>query len=190
MKLSCGNCQTNYQVADEKIPAKGARANCPNCGLPILIPGSGSSDSSSSLLSGAGVSGPDYEQTMAYDFSEVDQSQTEISAFLEKISDREPFIQEGMSFFLKDIQTGEEFPLPGAEVTVGRSGSDINVGDPEVSRKHCLLKVFGDRMVIIDLESTNGTYFQGKKIMTTTLGVMEQFSIGNTTLEFCRKNYT
>ena len=122
-----------------------------------------------------------------YDFSEVDQSRTEISAFLEKISQREPFVEEGLVLSLRDIQTGEEYPLPGAQVTVGRRGANINVDDPEVSRSHCLIKVFGDRAVILDLESTNGTYVHGKKVMTASLGISEQFTIGNTTVELIKK---
>jgi predicted Zn finger-like uncharacterized protein len=185
MKLTCSNCQTNYQIADEKIPAKGARANCPNCGQLILIPGGGSDSKSSSILPGA--SEVDFGQTMAYDFSEVDQSRTEISALLEKISEREPFIEEGLVLSLKDIQTGEEYPLPVAQVTVGRRGANINVDDPEVSRSHCIIKVFGDRAVVLDLESTNGTYVHGKKVMTANLGISEQFTVGNTTLELVKR---
>lgn len=186
MKLTCPNCQTSYQVADEKIPAKGARANCPKCGQPILIPGTGSGDKSSSLLSGS--SKVDYGQTIAYDFSEVDQSKTEISALLEKISEREPFIEEGLVLSLRNIQTQEEYLLPGAQVTVGRSGSDINVDDPEVSRNHCQIKVFGDRVVIMDLKSTNGTYVHGKKVVTASLGTSEQFTVGNTTFRLVAKH--
>ena len=185
MKLACSNCQTNYQIADEKIPIKGARANCQNCGQLILIPGRGSDGKSSSFLTGA--TDVDFGQTMAYDFSEVDQSRTEISAFLEKISERKPFLEEGLVLFLRDIKTGEEYPLSGTEVTVGRRGANINVDDPEVSRNHCLIKVFGDRIVILDLESTNGTYVHGKKVMTASLGISEQFSIGNTIVELVKK---
>jgi len=185
MKLTCPNCQTNYQIADDKIPAKGARANCANCGQVILIPGTGGEGKSSSLLSAS--SKVDYGQTMAYDFSEVDQSQTEISALLEKISERDPFIEEGSVLYLKDVQAGEEYRLPGAELTVGRKGADINVDDPEVSRNHCVIKVFGDRFVIMDLESTNGTFVHGKKVKTANLGASQQFTVGNTTLEMVKK---
>jgi predicted Zn finger-like uncharacterized protein len=185
MQLTCSNCQTNYRIADEKIPAKGARAKCPNCGQIILVPGIGNKGKSTSFLPGA--SGTDFSQTMAYDFSEMDQSQTEISALLERVSDSVPFIEEGLVLFLRDIQTGEEYILPGAEVTLGRSGSDINVDDPEVSRRHCLIKVFGDQVVLMDLESTNGTYFRGRKVMTANLGVLEKFTIGNTVLELVKK---
>jgi len=185
MLLTCTNCQTNYQVADEKIPARGARANCPNCGQVILVPGTGGTGKSSSLLSES--SGTDYGQTMAYNFSEIDQSQTEISALLEKISDRKPFIGEGLVLALRDIQSGRDHVLSEAEVTLGRSGTDISVDDPEVSRRHCLIKVFGDRVVIMDLESTNGTFVHGKRVMTANLGLSEQFSIGNSTFELVNK---
>lgn len=181
MNLTCTNCQTSYQIADEKVPAGGARATCANCGQAIIVPGIGQDKKASSLLTES--SNIDYGQTMAYDFSEVDQSQTEISALLEKISDREPFIGEGTVPVLKEVQTGTGHRLPGAQVTVGRSGTDITVDDPEVSRNHCLIKVFGDRIVIMDLESTNGTYVGSKRVMTANLGVSEQFSIGNTVFE-------
>ena len=88
---------------------------------------------------------------------------------------------------LKEIQAGTEHRLPSAQVTVGRSGTDITIDDPEVSRKHCLIKVFGDRIVIIDLDSTNGTYVDGKKVKTADLGVSERFSIGNSVFELAVK---
>jgi len=182
MKLTCANCQTNYQIADEKIPARGARANCPNCGQIMLIPGTG--DRKEASGSGPEGSEVDFGRTIAYNFSEVDQSRTEITAFLERISERQPFIEEGRSLFLKEGQTGKVFPLPGPEVIIGRSGTEITVDDPEVSRRHCLVKVFGDRLVIVDLGSTNGTFIGGKRVMTGNLGIGEQFTIGNTTLIF------
>lgn len=185
MKLSCPSCQTNYQIADEKVPAKGARANCPNCGQVLLIPGTGGGEGSSSLLSDS--SSVDYGQTMAYDFSEVDQSRTEISSLLEKVSQREPFIGQGLVLALKETPAGKEYVLSVPEISLGRSGTEINIDDPEVSRRHCLVKVFGDRIVIMDLESTNGTYVQGKKIMTANLGIGEQFTVGNTTFELINK---
>lgn len=185
MQLTCPNCQTNYQIADDKIPAAGARANCQNCGQIILVPGASGREKSPDLLTES--SKHDYGQTMAYDFSEVDQSKTEISALLEKISDQKLFIGEGMIPALKEVQTGKEYLLPGTQVTVGRSGTDIIVDDPEVSRRHCEIKVFGDRFVIMDLESTNGTFVQGKKVMTVSLGISEQFVIGNTVFELIDK---
>lgn len=180
MRLSCPNCQTAYRIDDDRIPVQGARATCPNCGQIILIAGTGTRESPVETLSGE--SGTDFGQTMAYDYSQVDQSQSEVSSLLQKISGSRPFIAEGLVLSLRDVRTKEEYILTRAEITVGRSGTDIKVDDPEVSRRHCLIKVFGDRMAVIDLESTNGTFVRGSKVMTANLGISEEFTIGNTTL--------
>jgi len=39
MRITCTSCQTVCRIADGKVPDKGARENCPNCGQEILIPG-------------------------------------------------------------------------------------------------------------------------------------------------------
>ncbi len=180
MKLSCPACQTKYRVADEKVPARGARAHCPHCGQLILIPGSeGRGDTSGIPPGGSGV---DYGQTMAYDFSEVDQSITEVTDFLERLSVQEPYFGEGVSIVLRDQVTGEEYPLRKPDVTIGRSGADINLSDPEVSRRHCRIRVLGDRLVLHDLESTNGTFVGDRKIVTAYRDNGQPFRVGNTIL--------
>jgi predicted Zn finger-like uncharacterized protein len=180
MNVSCPNCQTKYQIADSKVPAGGAKAKCPNCGQLILITAGGKKGDSSSFFKPS--PDVDFGQTIAYDFSEVDQSHTEVTALLEEVSGQEPFLGDGFVLALRDIVTGQEFPLTKPVVTLGRSEGDITLSDPEVSRRHCLIKIFGERFVIEDLKSTNGTYFAGKKVMTAYLGAEERFSVGNTTL--------
>jgi len=180
MRLSCPNCQTAYRIDDDRIPEQGALAKCPNCGRDIIIPGRAATESASAILTGE--SGVDFGQTMAYDFSQVDQSQSEVSSLLQRISESKPFTIEGLALSLRDVRTGKEYKFSGTEVTIGRSGTDIRIDDPEVSRKHCLVKVFGDRIAIVDLGSTNGTFVKGRKIMTESLGIMEEFALGNTTL--------
>jgi predicted Zn finger-like uncharacterized protein len=181
LKLTCMSCNTNYHIADEKIPPKGARANCPNCGQVILIPARGSGPGASVPL--AKSASADFGQTIAYDFSEVDQSSSEVSALLEEVSGTQPFFREGTQVLFKDVQTGEEFSLSMPQVTMGRSGNDINLTDPEVSRNHSQVRVYGDRFVITDLQSTNGTFYQGRKVMTIKVGAGDRFTVGNTTLE-------
>jgi len=181
MEVTCLSCQTLYRVPDEKIPENGAKAKCPNCGQWILIPSVDKTQEAS--RSPVLPPGADYGQTMAYDFSQVDQSRTEIGILLEEISRKDPFLLEGYSYDLKDVGTGREFLLEKPEVVLGRSQGDILFGDPEVSRRHCLFKVFGDRFVVVDFQSTNGTFLGNRKIMTASLGIGERFRIGNTTLE-------
>jgi predicted Zn finger-like uncharacterized protein len=181
VKITCPACQTKYQIADDKIPAGGAKANCPKCGQRILITSGNRKKGSDDPLTSS--PGADYGRTMAYDFSEVDQSRTEVTALLEQVSGQEPFLRDGIAVALREISTGQEFPLTRATMTIGRTEADIRLSDPEVSRKHCLVKVFGDRFVVTDLGSTNGTFFQNRRVMTANLGVGETFTVGNTALE-------
>ena len=59
---------------------------------------------------------------------------------------------------------GTTIELVGAMV-VGREGADITVeGDTEMSRRHARLRVEDRRVLVEDLESTNGTYVGDRRI--------------------------
>lgn len=180
MRISCVNCQTAYNVADEKIPPGGARANCPECGQEIFVPGVKDSGSSPPLSGNTSV---DYGQTMAFDFQEIDQSRSEASHIRKDASEREPFFAEGFRYSLREAVSGRTFSIGRPQVTIGRSGVDINLDDPEVSRKHCIIQVFGDHLVVIDDDSTNGTFVGDRKIMISRLQFGDTFTVGNTAIE-------
>ena len=59
---------------------------------------------------------------------------------------------------------GTTIELVGAMI-IGREGADIAVeGDTEMSRRHARLQVEGGRVLVEDLESTNGTYVGDRRI--------------------------
>ncbi|WP_348790020.1 FtsK/SpoIIIE domain-containing protein [Leifsonia sp. NPDC080035] len=59
---------------------------------------------------------------------------------------------------LTGLQAGVQFLLVGAETVVGRDrGNRIELHDPEVSRRHAVLRRVGDALLIEDLASANGT---------------------------------
>lgn len=61
---------------------------------------------------------------------------------------------------------GQIFELNKNEVTIGRDVSnDFVINDAEVSRKHAKLTLEGDRYNIEDLNSTNGTYIDGQRLI-------------------------
>lgn len=181
MKVNCANCGNVYLVDAEKVPSEGARAKCPGCGNDIFIQGSAGGRAGSPLLPKS--SHPDYGRTIAYDFQAVDQSVTDASNLLRQVSENAPRLGEGKSYRLVDMASGQVFAINRAEVVVGRSGAEVNLTDPEVSRRHCLLKIYGGYALLSDLESTNGTYFEGRKVMTAKVPVGGVFSVGNTTLK-------
>ncbi len=55
------------------------------------------------------------------------------------------------------------------ELTIGRSDvCDIKIDDKKISRTHAKFNIVDDELVITDLDSSNGTFVNGKKIQETT----------------------
>jgi pSer/pThr/pTyr-binding forkhead associated (FHA) protein len=72
----------------------------------------------------------------------------------------------------------------GVEVVIGRRDVDLVLEDPEVSRRHAVLRRSGESVVVEDLDSTNGTFVKGERIRRPiTVGPGDQVRVGRTTLE-------
>jgi predicted component of type VI protein secretion system len=86
-----------------------------------------------------------------------------------------------------DLIFVEQKPMEGREqtlqagATIGREGCDVNLMDPEVSRRHATIRDQGGRLGIEDLGSTNGTYVNGQRItVVTVLTDGDTVRLGNT----------
>jgi pSer/pThr/pTyr-binding forkhead associated (FHA) protein len=72
---------------------------------------------------------------------------------------------------LKNRDTGEVF-LPAKEkILIGRNGQcDLVISeDPTVSRTHASMVIVGETASVRDLDSSNGVFVNGKKIITIAL---------------------
>ena len=74
--------------------------------------------------------------------------------------------------------------LPGGVRTLGRAtGADFSVDGALVSRVHCRLSATpGGGLEVRDLDSTNGTYVNGKRIQTVQLEPGDRIQIGRVEL--------
>jgi pSer/pThr/pTyr-binding forkhead associated (FHA) protein len=68
------------------------------------------------------------------------------------------------------------------DIVIGR-GSDCNLrlSSPQVSRRHCFLRVSRDGVTVTDLDSSNGTWVQGRRIpsgVRQDVGDGQQLSLG------------
>jgi hypothetical protein len=80
-------------------------------------------------------------------------------------------------------ETGRRVEL-GLEVAIGRQDTDLVVEDPEVSRRHAVLRHSDGSVIVEDLDSTNGTFVNGERIRSPiAVGPGDQIRIGRTTLE-------
>jgi hypothetical protein len=66
-----------------------------------------------------------------------------------------------------------------ASLTVGRDeNNDLVVADPEVSRHHARLERDGSGWLVVDLESTNGTWVNGERILKSTIAEGDVLAFG------------
>lgn len=80
-------------------------------------------------------------------------------------------------------QAGTVFQLHKANTVLGRgSAMDIQLRDSEVSRRHARLEICDGDVILTDLGTTNGTWFDGAKVETVELAHQDEFTLGSTTL--------
>jgi pSer/pThr/pTyr-binding forkhead associated (FHA) protein len=70
-------------------------------------------------------------------------------------------------------------------VVLGRSREcDIQVEDPNVSRRHAELRQEGSAYWIVDLDSTNGIEVNGRRAQRAKLESGDTFTVGSTEITF------
>lgn len=79
----------------------------------------------------------------------------------------------------------KEYPILSSILTVGREAdNDIVIDHPAVSKHHCRIIFQGNVYFAEDLNSTNGTLLNGKKIIKAGLHTQDELTIAKHTLVF------
>ena len=80
---------------------------------------------------------------------------------------------------------GSVFPLPESEWSVGRSSAcQLPLKDTGVSREHCMFRQDGERCILRDLNSHNGTFVNGLSIGEKEILQGDQIRIGGSIFLF------
>ncbi|MGQ0434027.1 MAG: FhaA domain-containing protein [Microthrixaceae bacterium] len=83
------------------------------------------------------------------------------------------------------LPNGDRFSLTESIITIGRHpDSNLVLGDPNVSRNHAEIRPQGERYVVVDLGSTNGSRINGVRIDTQVLQDGDELTFGNTRMRF------
>ena len=87
--------------------------------------------------------------------------------------------------FLVD-PTGQEHRLSGDTIIIGRAvENDIVITSKRVSREHARVRREGWRVILEDLDSTNGTFLNGERVLTSAeLRDEDRVKIGDVILTF------
>lgn len=93
----------------------------------------------------------------------------------------------GMNAVLEVVagqDAGKVFRFTRGTVTIGRRAGEIPLTDPEVSRRHTVIEVFGRGMIYMrDLGSTNGTFHNGRRVGLGRLRSGDTIGVGRTVLK-------
>ena len=83
------------------------------------------------------------------------------------------------------LEVDSAFPVDSAPVTIGRGGQNDLVldGDEFASARHARIEVRGDGAWVLDLDSTNGTFVNGSRVVgTERLSQGDVLRVGETDL--------
>ncbi len=81
---------------------------------------------------------------------------------------------------------GRIFEIGKPRIVIGRAQADVVVGDIQCSRQHAALEVLEDKVFLVDLNSTNGTWVGDQRVSRLEIENRTEFEIGTTTLMLIR----
>ena len=77
---------------------------------------------------------------------------------------------------------------PGAIKTIGRAPrADFIVDAALVSRLHCRIEAGDEAIVVVDLNSTNGTYVNGARVSRAKIGGGDRLRVGRVELTLAKQ---
>jgi hypothetical protein len=81
---------------------------------------------------------------------------------------------------------GKTISLDGSLISIGRSSfNDVRLEEPNISRRHGLIRIEGGQYTISDLDSRYGTFVNGECVGETSLTSGAVIQIGNHFFRFC-----
>jgi pSer/pThr/pTyr-binding forkhead associated (FHA) protein len=94
-----------------------------------------------------------------------------------------------MNYFLErtDLRQGGRLPLSSGAVSIGRSPGNtlvLSAEDRGVSAYHAVIYADPQRMLLQDLQSTNGTFVNGRQVQECVLGTGDEIGLGRSGPKF------
>jgi predicted Zn finger-like uncharacterized protein len=179
IRVACPNCQTKYRFDEAQLGGKSrVTAKCKKCGGPIEI---GAAEAESAAPPGDSAPGQRERDTTARvrrlrsdeSVGEQTLSGHRVAEVLDLPQDKKYSLA-----VLQGKASGQIFHIQRVKTVLGRADCDIVLDDPEASRQHATLEVLGSRVVVTDLNSTNGTFVQGERVENAELENHNEFRIG------------
>jgi predicted Zn finger-like uncharacterized protein len=186
MIIVCPSCQSRFKFDESKLGDRlKAKSRCPKCGgaIEIANPAVAAMTLPPGTLSPAAAAPSAPEPAPEPRRSSGDGTMTGRDLHRQGMLE----LPKDKRFSLAVIQgeaTGQIFQITKTRTTVGRTGADINIDDPEASRQHAVVEILGETAILRDLGSTNGTFIDLDRIDQQILTNQMEFRIGSHVLMF------
>jgi S-DNA-T family DNA segregation ATPase FtsK/SpoIIIE len=155
MAIRCTNC--DHEIQEDDLPRLSdiARVLCPECHEPLTLP----------------------EMT-------IPLSLTQVKSRISEVEGLDPEKKYAL-LVLSGTETGRVIEIEKALVTIGRSGCDVILDDPELSRRHARIRIRGAEGELEDMASTNGTFVGKDRIReSVVIENRSKFRVGGVELAF------
>jgi S-DNA-T family DNA segregation ATPase FtsK/SpoIIIE len=155
MSIRCPGC--DYELPEDALPRLDdvARVLCPQCRKPLTMP----------------------EMTIPLSIAQVKVRAADADEGLDPK-------RKYALLVLSGSESGKVIAIDKKLVTIGRSGCDVVIDDPELSRRHAKIRIHGADATLEDLSSTNGTFVADERIQTAEIENRSKFRVGNVELAF------
>lgn len=88
---------------------------------------------------------------------------------------------------LSGPQAGQIFPLSGGKHRLGRGSTcEVKINSNSVSKEHAAILVTGDKLIISDINSRNGTFVNGVRIQNQRLDMGDKISLHDILLDILK----
>jgi len=178
MKVTCDGCHTIYDLPE----GKEGQLGCPYCehvnrpNPAAAKAGTASLPEEQSLDRSKTMLGP-------MDSLLVDETTAVRQAVAGQTVGLSPN-HEASLIVLEGDGKGKNIPLTKSQIVMGRKQADVILTDPEASRRHCALLIFGDFAVVKDMGSANGTKVNDRLVKEGLLKNGGTIQIGETVFQF------
>jgi len=121
---------------------------------------------------------------------ELDKDQTVVTVISKlPAAEPQPGTGEACLVVISGTELGKKYPLSRSSTLIGRSPkTDIQLDEDSISRNHAMIVNEGQRVLVRDLGSTNGTYVNDVPVKELELRDADLLKIGRTIFKFLSGN--
>lgn len=166
MQVACTHCGTKHVLKDAEVRAHPrVQFQCSKCGQPTVVDTRQHPDATMVI-------------SPLPSFARSDASGSGHQLLEEDDTSEPPAMKNVILTVISGPEKGAVHKLSKPRMVVGREGADIALQDQEVSRHHCVLEVREGYVNLRDLDSTNGTFYEGERVRAAMLHNGAEFRVG------------